>query len=127
LTRPSTKLAFHIKSLKIAYCSNNIPISRQNSITPTDSIHQVSGHICENCLKKINQANTDPANDLIKHTQHLKSEKFKTLLSFIYLFGCALWTAFMLTVVHDRVPNMEKYPPLPDIILGMRTKCSFFK
>ena len=74
-------LSFHIKSLKIAYCSNNFPVSRQNSISPTDSIHQVSGHICENCLKKINLANTDPANDLLKVSQNLKSSLIKAHLA----------------------------------------------
>ena len=110
-------ISFHIKTLKMAYCSNNMPVSRQNSITPIDSIHNVSGHICESCLKKTDTSN-DPAKDLINVTRNLKSEKFKTLLSIFYLFVCSLWTAFMLTVVHDRVPDMQKYPPLPDIILG---------
>lgn len=46
-----------------------------------------------------------------------RGEKRKTFVSVVYLFFTCLWTSFMLTVVHDRVPDMEKYPPLPDIIL----------
>ena len=46
-----------------------------------------------------------------------RGEKRKTFLAVVYLFVTCLWTSFMLTVVHDRVPDMEKYPPLPDIIL----------
>lgn len=44
-------------------------------------------------------------------------EKRKTLVSMIYLFMIGLWTSFILTVVHNRVPDMAKYPPLPDLIL----------
>eukprot|EP00057_Strongylocentrotus_purpuratus_P001997 XP_003723626.1 PREDICTED: sphingomyelin synthase-related protein 1 [Strongylocentrotus purpuratus] len=47
----------------------------------------------------------------------LEPEVFKTILSFIYVFAVFLLTAFVMTIVHDRVPDMEKYPPLPDIIL----------
>ena len=46
-----------------------------------------------------------------------KGEKRKTLVSMIYLFFIGMWTSFILTVVHDRVPDMQKYPPLPDLIL----------
>ena len=47
----------------------------------------------------------------------LDPEYFKTALSFIYVFAVFLLTAFVMTVVHDRVPDMDKYPPLPDIVL----------
>lgn len=46
-----------------------------------------------------------------------RGEKRRTFLAVVYLFVTCLWTSFMLTVVHDRVPDMNKYPPLPDIIL----------
>ena len=82
-----------------------------------DSIHQISGYICEKCLKKI-EKKSDLTNVSVNEANILnKSEKLKTFVSVIYLFLASVWSAFMLTVVHDRVPDMTKYPPLPDIIL----------
>lgn len=45
------------------------------------------------------------------------SETWRTCLSVLYAFMVFYLTAFLMTVVHDRVPDMKKYPPLPDIIL----------
>ncbi|CAH1183664.1 unnamed protein product [Phaedon cochleariae] len=44
-------------------------------------------------------------------------EKRKALLSFLYVVGVTWITAFVMVIVHDRVPDMKKYPPLPDIFL----------
>ncbi|CAH1793415.1 unnamed protein product [Owenia fusiformis] len=46
-----------------------------------------------------------------------RPEYWKTALSFVYAFTVFLLTAFMMAVSHDRVPDPEKYPPLPDIFL----------
>lgn len=75
-------------------------------------------NFCENCLRKFD--NSPYAN--FSRSEKLpircyKGEKRKTLVSMIYLFLIGLWTSFILTVVHDRVPDMQKYPPLPDLIL----------
>lgn len=78
-------------------------------------------NFCENCLKKFdnspytNYATTNGFSNIPIRTY--KGEKRKTFVSVVYLFLTCLWTSFMLTVVHDRVPDMQKYPPLPDIIL----------
>lgn len=44
-------------------------------------------------------------------------EKIKALLSFLYVVIVTWITAFVMVIVHDRVPDMKKYPPLPDIFL----------
>lgn len=49
--------------------------------------------------------------------QKLPPEIWKAFLSFCYLVIVTWITAFVMVIVHDRVPDMKKYPPLPDIFL----------
>ncbi|XP_063984266.1 ceramide phosphoethanolamine synthase [Diachasmimorpha longicaudata] len=51
------------------------------------------------------------------HASHLPPEIWKTVISLGYLFIVTWITAFVMVIVHDRVPDMKKYPPLPDIFL----------
>jgi len=48
---------------------------------------------------------------------HLEPEIWKTLLSISYFIAVTMITSLVMVVVHDRVPDMKKYPPLPDIFL----------
>uniref|UniRef100_A0ABD2WMC8 SAM domain-containing protein n=1 Tax=Trichogramma kaykai TaxID=54128 RepID=A0ABD2WMC8_9HYME len=48
---------------------------------------------------------------------HLPPEIWKAFISLGYLFIVTWITAFVMVIVHDRVPDMKKYPPLPDIFL----------
>lgn len=41
----------------------------------------------------------------------------KTLIAMAYVFVVTWITAFVMVIVHDRVPDMKRYPPLPDIFL----------
>lgn len=50
-------------------------------------------------------------------TQRLPPEIFKAFLSLCYVIAVTWITAFVMVIVHDRVPDMNKYPPLPDIFL----------
>ena len=50
-------------------------------------------------------------------SSHLKPEYLKCILSYFYMFLVFLLTSFVMVIVHDRVPDMEKYPPLPDLVL----------
>jgi hypothetical protein len=128
---------FHIKSM------SNEPLqrdarpmfNRQHSANNNDSIHKISGHVCENCLNRFQSRNSDGS--VANFENNIKSENFKTFVSVLYCCFASLWTAFILTVVHDRVstlhrllsefnscvltkvPDMQKYPPLPDLILGL--------
>lgn len=49
--------------------------------------------------------------------QRLRPEIWKAFLSFCYVVFVTWITAFVMVIVHDRVPDMKKYPPLPDIFL----------
>ncbi|KAI3386922.1 hypothetical protein SNEBB_004270 [Seison nebaliae] len=38
-------------------------------------------------------------------------------VGFLYILLTVFWSSLVLTFVHERVPDMTKYPPLPDIFL----------
>ncbi|EDW73129.1 uncharacterized protein Dwil_GK16808 [Drosophila willistoni] len=44
-------------------------------------------------------------------------EYFKTAISLGYSFVVTWITSFVMVIVHERVPDMKRYPPLPDIFL----------
>ncbi len=91
----------------------------QGASKETDKYEASMPNFCENCLKKFDNS---PYSNYSQVNMNIpircyKGEKRKTLVSMIYLFVSGLWTSFILTVVHNRVPDMAKYPPLPDLIL----------
>lgn len=47
----------------------------------------------------------------------LDPEVWKTVLSCVYVFLVCGVTSFVMVIVHERVPDMRTYPPLPDIFL----------
>ncbi|CAH0407637.1 unnamed protein product [Chilo suppressalis] len=47
----------------------------------------------------------------------LKPEVWKTAIALGYLFLVTWVTAVVMVIVHDKVPDMKKYPPLPDLFL----------
>ncbi|XP_061693645.1 sphingomyelin synthase-related protein 1-like isoform X2 [Syngnathoides biaculeatus] len=47
----------------------------------------------------------------------LDPEVWKTIISVIYVFLVFGFTSFVMVIVHERVPDMGTYPPLPDIFL----------
>ncbi|XP_061766281.1 sphingomyelin synthase-related protein 1-like isoform X2 [Nerophis ophidion] len=47
----------------------------------------------------------------------LDPEVWKTVLSVVYVFLVFGLTSFVMVIVHERVPDMRTYPPLPDIFL----------
>ncbi|XP_029926341.1 sphingomyelin synthase-related protein 1-like isoform X2 [Myripristis murdjan] len=56
-----------------------------------------------------------------KCRQHLAGrldpEVWKTVISAIYVMFVFGFTSFVMVLVHERVPDMRTYPPLPDIFL----------
>ncbi|CAF0788450.1 unnamed protein product [Brachionus calyciflorus] len=96
---------------------SGLGINKSPKINLKSFSEEVQPNLCENCYKVYHQS-YDPENTTNNcPIRNFRGEKRRTLVSVIYLFLTCLWTSFMLTVVHDRVPDMEKYPPLPDIIL----------
>ncbi|KAE9552577.1 hypothetical protein FO519_004194 [Halicephalobus sp. NKZ332] len=58
--------------------------------------------------------------ELIRHVESPDTwgkSMLKLGLAFLYCSISLLTTAFVMVVVHDRVPDMKLYPPLPDIVL----------
>lgn len=47
----------------------------------------------------------------------LDPEVWKTVMSCLYVFFVFGFTSFVMVIVHERVPDMRTYPPLPDIFL----------
>lgn len=47
----------------------------------------------------------------------LDPEYWKTVLSAVYVVFVFGFTSFVMVIVHERVPDMRTYPPLPDIFL----------
>ncbi|MBN3283968.1 SAMD8 protein, partial [Polyodon spathula] len=52
-----------------------------------------------------------------QHTRRLDPEYWKTILSSVYVVFVFGFTSFVMVIVHERVPDMQTYPPLPDIFL----------
>ncbi|XP_062319207.1 sphingomyelin synthase-related protein 1-like [Osmerus eperlanus] len=47
----------------------------------------------------------------------LDPELWKTVISSVYVMFVFGFTSFVMVIVHERVPDMRTYPPLPDIFL----------
>lgn len=61
---------------------------------------------------------TTKNNNIIQSSKkEIKPEAWKALVAMIYFFAATWTTAIVMVIVHDRVPDMETYPPLPDIFL----------
>ncbi|KAJ8418208.1 hypothetical protein AAFF_G00139170 [Aldrovandia affinis] len=52
-----------------------------------------------------------------QHGRRLDPECWKTAVSAVYVMLVFGFTSFVMVIVHDRVPDMQTYPPLPDIFL----------
>ncbi|CAL8381011.1 sphingomyelin synthase-related protein 1 isoform X2 [Gadus morhua] len=52
-----------------------------------------------------------------QQSRRLDPEYWKTALSSVYVVFVFGFTSFVMVIVHERVPDMRTYPPLPDIFL----------
>lgn len=124
------RLMLHIQKLQLDTAANSIQGCNHpefhagaaaivsNSLHLEQVVRQRSRH---NLKSKENQYDTPPIEDCDElngaQSQHLDPEIWKTMLSFLYIFTVFLITSFVMVIVHERVPDMRKYPPLPDIFL----------
>jgi len=69
----------------------------------------------DSCLNYTNPVYGNPSSTGM--STHLEPEVWKAALSFSYFVAVTILTSLVMVVVHDRVPDMKKYPPLPDIFL----------
>nr|XP_017509540.1 sphingomyelin synthase-related protein 1 isoform X2 [Manis javanica] len=86
-------------------------------------------HDCDGPITDLNSDQCQYMNGKNKHSvRRLDPEYWKTILSCIYVFIVFGFTSFIMVIVHERVPDMQTYPPLPDIFLDrsilLRRLCS---
>ena len=73
-------------------------------------VRNIDKQVCASCKPHL----PSPKSNL---ATALNPERWKLALAICYALFVSWLTAVIMTVVHDRVPDMNKYPPLPDIIL----------
>ncbi|XP_050334547.1 ceramide phosphoethanolamine synthase [Bactrocera neohumeralis] len=61
--------------------------------------------------------NMSPPMSVDGRATNIPPELFKTAISLGYSFLVTWITSFVMVIVHERVPDMKRYPPLPDIFL----------
>jgi len=106
-------------SLQPTEAGDSSPLIRSNSFASTSSDDSSYG------LKPHSPPTAKPTQQQDPPHLHPKSnlattlnpERWKTAVAIMYALSVSWLTALTMTVVHDRVPDMNKYPPLPDIIL----------
>jgi hypothetical protein len=92
------KLWYHIRLLQ---CKDNDCYSILNNEKT-----KYNNHSPIHLLEKNNSYQIHNQNKSI--FKSLKGEKFKTFVSFIYALISGIWTSFIMVVVHNRVPNVQK-------------------
>ncbi|KAJ6221889.1 hypothetical protein RDWZM_000434 [Blomia tropicalis] len=97
----------------------------QQQQQPLASHHHASHHhgAHEKHVHTRNKKRSDHGHRHGHHHHHhhrkveFKPEAWKALIAMIYFFTSTWVTAIVMVIVHDRVPDMDTYPPLPDILL----------
>ena len=100
------KLWYHIRLLQCQqnefYCRLNEKKFDENHSSLAPSAQLVESKILCN-------GNIPLLDEEEKHIfKTLKGEKRKTLVSFLYALCSGIWTSFIMVVVHNRVPNVQK-------------------
>uniref|UniRef100_A0A336MFI9 CSON000863 protein n=1 Tax=Culicoides sonorensis TaxID=179676 RepID=A0A336MFI9_CULSO len=95
------------------YCKHHINIKQTNEVPDQYDIQQgdVNSSSDSSVMIKIDVGTPN------REENRFPKEKWKTLMAFVILAVNFFLATFVLALVHDRVPDRDKYGPLPDIVL----------
>ncbi|PAV56187.1 hypothetical protein WR25_09505 isoform C [Diploscapter pachys] len=110
---------FHVeydRPRRVSLSGEDVFIRTRNSvIISDDELTESIGP--ESTIKSIHLISRE---EIIRHVESPDTE-LKSFLKMVIACGYCLLallvTAFVMVVVHDRVPDMKTYPPLPDLVL----------
>uniref|UniRef100_A0A914YYB5 SAM domain-containing protein n=1 Tax=Panagrolaimus superbus TaxID=310955 RepID=A0A914YYB5_9BILA len=114
-----TDLSIPNASLPALNASLDDPLPNENeqNVVSQRSLTQLSSHTSSDGLKTFKLITRE---ELIKHIESPDTKAkslIKLALAFVYCSLSLLVTAITMVYVHDRVPDMKTYPPLPDLVL----------
>jgi len=78
------------------------------SLLSDETIKQTHSLLAPKNLLDINNISSQIHNQNKPVFKTLKREKGKTFVSFLYALFSGIWTSFIMVVVHNRVPNVQK-------------------
>lgn len=118
-------IKFKLKDRKLLYISiKNLQRENQSTLIdlglielPSVHLYPTHSHYTKQEISEYCESERSPPASEDGRAHKLQPEIFKAFLSFCYVVAVTWITAFVMVIVHDRVPDMKKYPPLPDIFL----------
>ncbi|KAM3728794.1 Sphingomyelin synthase-related [Dirofilaria immitis] len=140
----SIQLAVENNKNQISFTGNNrvltnpsdfpVNVDYRHEVTPTANADtKISCRTSENARLVLDNITANPLDKGRLKRMHLLSREdlirqvespdtkiklfIKLTIAFCYCMSSLLITAFVMVLVHDRVPDVKMYPPLPDIVL----------
>jgi len=97
--------------------SDNKPTQPEHEASPAQTKHKDRHRSASRLSSGSDVAAEYDVSKRINRSKDLKVDYRKMFAAMIYA-QVVLWlTSYTMVVVHDRVPDVEKYPPLPDLVL----------
>ncbi|XP_074602203.1 sphingomyelin synthase-related protein 1-like isoform X2 [Brevipalpus obovatus] len=91
--------------------------SHDESVGEKSHLNEQLSHLNSHRAHRNHRAGRNNRNNHSQVSNIQNPETWKTLVAMAYFFLVTWITAFVMIIVHDRVPDMQTYPPLPDIFL----------